>query len=232
MKILPIFNLYEKPYICNGLEVSSYEEAAKYMADCVVDNALEFFTDEKMKNSEAVKKWYENMPNATPEVINRYQNENCKSDLKEVSDEINKIRCRFSETQQVIHAGNLPEKNFITKRPLSATLDMQVAFREAEFCGKAYNDNEINIYELTVKDSKTSVFVTNPESEHGNEKEVIFSAGATIEILTKKTIKKNYKVFSTDGKKIKIGSYKLYKSNNFIKNTEFFNCHFFSGHNL
>ena len=203
--VLPLFDLYEKPYKKDGANIQNYKDAVVHMAEKVVDNALENYTDERMESSAAVKVWHEKMPEKTPECINFLQHTN-EQDKEEVLKVIKEINCTLSENQKVLHGGKLPDTSFTTKKTLSTTTDTQVAFREAEYGGKAYKNNELNIYEITIKNPKTNVFVTDPEGEHGNEKEIIFAPGAKIEIGKKEEIKDDYVVYLDDkqNKKVKV----------------------------
>ncbi len=192
--VLPFFNLYQKPYEAENVRISNYKEAIYHMANTVADNALENFTDEQMEKSESVNEWHKKMPNKTPECIIKYQNENDKTVANSVTAEINKINCHLTNGQRILHGGKLPDGVVTTTAPLSTTLDAQVAFREAEFNEKAFNNNEINIYELIVKDPKTNVFISDDKGEHSNEKEIIFASGATINPSSKEIVTKKYPV--------------------------------------
>lgn len=84
---------------------------------------------------------------------------------------------------------------------ISTTFCPQIALRNAEFNGKAYDENEINIFILKITNAQTKVFSFNFKQKGTNfshEKEILFASKANIKIIQKTKIIENKKVSKYD----------------------------------
>lgn len=163
--------------------IENHLQSAIYMAKVSDDNQLEFSIDEILRNSLDFKNWRNHMPSAIPKSIWNYQNRYPNYNMTEMDGEINKIGCKLSVGQTLVHGGLWYDDfdTIITDRPLSATFCPQVALRNAEWRGKAYDNGRIDIMVLTVVNPYTNVYVFRQKgSQKGHEKEVVFASGATL----------------------------------------------------
>lgn len=167
----------------NKIILENHLQSAIYMANVSDDNLLEFSIDEILRNSLDFKNWRSHMPSAIPKSIWNYQNRYPNYNMTEMDGEINKIGCKLSVGQTLVHGGLWCDDfdTIITDRPLSATFCPQVALRNAEWRGKAYDNGRIDIMVLTVVNPYTNVYVFRQKgSQKGHEKEVVFASGATL----------------------------------------------------
>lgn len=189
--------------------IDTHVEAVKHILDVQVDNVLESHIDNALKNNKKLKTWEKTLPSKTPKSLVKYQKEYSKEkNNKEVDQNINQHGGLLSDGQILFHGGTFEKTTldqFTTSKPLSTTFCPQIALRNAEFGGKAYDENEINIYVLTVKNSKTNVFKFKQNGTNfGHEKEVLFAAGADITIMNKVKICDDRKVCKCNPKSTSI----------------------------
>lgn len=226
MTSLPLINLFTKPYEVWSQRDATREEmmeaikwsgkapasrvadqflqtiatplqAAKYMANEGADQALGNHIDRELANSAEYALWRRAMPSATPGGISNYQKNYPHYDVKQVNNDINTIGVTLPFGQQLFHGGLWPGGNsFTTNRPLSTTFCPQVAMRELEYKGKAYDAGRMDLFVLRVASPMTNVFVfRNKGTNLGHEKEVLFAAGANLTLQNCMLIRQDYKVY-------------------------------------
>ena len=172
-------------------ELCNHLDSAVYIADKRADNELEHFIDCSLKANSHFRIWRSAMPKIIPKEISNYQNKYPHYNQKQLETELSNINCILSSSQTLVHAGLWPESRvFTTDRPLSTSFCPQVALRNAEHMGKAYDNGRINLIVLSVVQPKTSVYVFRQRgSNKGHEKEVLFNTGARLEKISEKYIK-------------------------------------------
>ncbi|CAA6808910.1 MAG: Unknown protein [uncultured Campylobacterales bacterium] len=174
-------------------------KSAHHIAKVGVDNALGNFIDAFLDRNVNYKKWRENMPSITPKDLVNFQKYYPDFSIKNVDFEINKIGCTLIEEQCLFHGGFWDDARgdeFITSKPFSSTFCPQVALREAESNGKAYDANQIDLFVLRVVNPQTNVFVFRQKgTTHGNEKEVLFSSGAKLTLRNRILVRNDYKAY-------------------------------------
>lgn len=178
--------------------ISNAYEAAAYIALVGADNALENHINNALNSSSNFKIWRQNMPSRTPGQLTNYQRKhiiNCS--IYQVIDEID---CVLSDGQFLFHGGCWMGENslgaeYITSSPLSTSFCPQVALRNAEWGGKAYDAGVIDLLVLKVTQPYTRVFSYKIKgTDKGNEKEVLFSSDAKLKLISSETIRCDYKV--------------------------------------
>lgn len=178
--------------------ISTPYDAAKHMVEVGVDGRLSNFIEKSLQESNIFKSWRSNMPSSIPRNIAKYQKSYLKCDLSAVDNDINDFGCFPSEGQYFFHGGYLFGAGilgFNTLKPLSTTLCPQVALREAEHLGKAYDKDEIHLYVLRVTNPRTKVYVfRHNRSNLGYEKEILFGARANLNLIRKTLITSSYLV--------------------------------------
>ncbi len=82
----------------------------------------------------------------------------------------------------LFHGGHWASDNptITTSRPFSTSFCPQVALRNAEWKGKAYDAGRVDLMVVCVTQPKTKAYAYSREGNHGNEKEVVFASGATL----------------------------------------------------
>ncbi|HFC8494433.1 TPA: hypothetical protein ACFP3Z_000630 [Neisseria subflava] len=190
----PIFQVRDK------LEksISNAYEAAVHMALIGADNALEDHINKALNSSSNFKIWRQTMPSKTPIQLTNYQRKHTFDNS--VVQEINKIDCILSDGQFLFHGGCWMGENsigteYITSSPFSTSFCPQVALRNAEWGGKAYDAGVIDLLVLKVTQPDTRVFSYKIKgTDKGNEKEVLFSSDAKLKLISSETIRCDYKV--------------------------------------
>jgi len=213
---LPLVNTFVTPYevlntrTLNQDKINTSLESAIYMANVGVDNALENFIDSFLDIDMNYKIWGQKMPYVTPKDLFTFQQQYPSYSINKVDFEINKIGFTLSDGQYLFHGGLWNEERgdeFITNKPFSTSFCSQVAFRNAEWNGKAYDANQIDLLVLRVVNPQTNVFAFKRKgTKMGNEKEVLFSSGARLKLRNRIFIKntKAYKGFPTKEKMVPI----------------------------
>lgn len=197
-------NYYKKVKVRCEAKICNHIDAARHMIMKVVDNKLEWFIKDYLNQSSNYKKMRGEMPSVTPKSLSEYQRKFQSANFGQVSDDINHYGKTLSDGQYLFHGGSLPienSKSFITERPFSTTFCPQIALRNAEWAGKAYDAGEINLFVLRVANSRTKVFCFRINgTDKGHEAEVLFAAGAKITFRSKLKIKDD-KVYKFIGNK-------------------------------
>ena len=226
MNKLPLVNVFEKPYELWEERDQTFEEmrqsgnfhkrvkvklkaklhnhvdAAKHMIVEVVDNQLDRFIKDYLNQSASYKQMRTQMPSKTPKSLSDYQRKFQSATFEQVSIDINNCGQILSYGQYLFHGGLCPiniGESFITGRPFSTSFCPQIALRNAEWGGKAYDAGEVNLFVLRTVNSQTKTFCFRLNgTDKGHEAEVLFAAGAKITLRNKVKIKngKAYKACS------------------------------------
>lgn len=178
------------------LSVTNGLQAAQYMAQVGADGGLERHIDAALANSAAYGTWRKAMPSATPKSLSDYQKKYPACNFAAIDSDINSIGAALSPGQVLFHGGCWPGgMSLTTSMPLSTTFCPQVALREAEHGGKAYDAGCIDLFVLRVTTSSTNVFAFRLNGTNlGHEKEVLFASGATLTLRNRIVIRNNYQV--------------------------------------
>lgn len=168
--------------------VRSAREAGHRLAMMISDSEMESFIDEALENSPEYNALRKLMPEITPPGLHDYQARYANHDREAVDSEIEAFGALLEEGQYLFHGGHWSEgeKTLTTVRPLSTSFCPQIARRNAEWSGKAYDAGRLDITLLKVTSPKTKVFLFGPDGEHGHEKEVLFASGAKLECISEK----------------------------------------------
>ncbi|MDV8155631.1 hypothetical protein [Acinetobacter bereziniae] len=180
-------------------------DAAMHILDVGADNTIDHYIEKNVSETKEFRHWRNTMPSKIPAHIQRYQNIYSSVDLNQVTKEIDQIGCIPPENQVLFHGGNILNVTNLYKstklsRPLSTTFCPQVALRDAEHLGKIYDSGVVYLYVLTVIKPKTNIYVYRHKSRNNlsKEKEVLFSAGASICITRIRKMSSNYECSKYD----------------------------------
>jgi hypothetical protein len=171
-------------------------QAAKYMANEGSDRGLECHIEDELDNGGGYASWRRAMPSATPSSISTYQKSYPHYDANQVNNDINSIGVTLPPGQQLFHGGLWPGgDSFTTDHPLSTTFCPQVAMRELEHKGKAYDAGRIDLFVLRATSPMINMFIfRNKGTNLGHEKEVLFAAGVNLTLQNCTLIRNDYKV--------------------------------------
>ena len=165
--------------------IGSAIEAADHMIRKRVDNALEGFIDRALEDDFAFNALRHQMPSPTPAALNDYQSSYPHYDRFAVDQAINQFGVLLADGQYLIHGGCWfsDGDSFTTSRPLSTTFCPQIALRSAEWRGKAYDANRVELMVIRVTEPRTKAYLFGPEGELKHEKEAVFASGAHLKRL-------------------------------------------------
>ena len=140
------------------------------------------------------------MPSKTPQALSRYQKSFPNYDPNCVDFEINQIGHCLSEGQTLFHGGIWPggaSTHYKTTLPFSTSFCPQVALRNAEHRGKAYDSSRIDLLVLRATSPKTNVFCFKRSGTNlGHENEVLFASGACLILRNTHLIQGEYPVYN------------------------------------
>ena len=162
--------------------VSTHSEAAARMLRQRADNGLEGHIDRALDASAEYRALRELMPLDMPEALSSYQGEFSEHDWAMADEAIKAHGVEIAEGQFLFHGGHWASDNptITTSRPFSTSFCPQVALRNAEWKGKAYDAGRVDLMVVCVTQPKTKAYAYSREGNHGNEKEVVFASGATL----------------------------------------------------
>jgi hypothetical protein len=178
--------------------ISNHVDAASYMANYGADNGLESFIDSFLDQSPDYKLLRKAMPSRTSKVLFDFQQKYPHFSTVDVDREINNIGCTLSHGQYLFHGGmwpNCASGQIVLKSPFSTSFCPQAALRNAEWQGKAYDANRIDLFVLCAVEPKTNIFAfPRKGTRMGNEKEVLFASGANLILRNRILIRNDYTV--------------------------------------
>lgn len=178
--------------------ITNHLDAAVYMAENGFDNGLEYFINSYLDRDLSYKTLRRAMPSKTPSELFDYQQNYPNFSKLEVIEAINQIGHTLSEGQFLFHGGgwqNNQSNQIILDAPFSTSFCPQVALRNAEWRGKAYDAGKIDLFVLCAEKPTTNVFAFRLKGTRmGNEKEVLFNAGAKLTLYERILVKADYKV--------------------------------------
>ncbi|TGG93841.1 hypothetical protein E4656_06500 [Natronospirillum operosum] len=193
-----LIHVFEKPYEHEGVFIDSHFQAAAHIVCAVQDNHLGSFVEQYLSCSSSFKELRRCMPTRTPEVLSGYQKNPRKSDLGRVSSEIGNVGVALPIGTYLFHGGFWPKGWESIKRttaPFSTSFCPQVALRNAEHRGKAYDSGEVHIFVCRVVNPATKAFVFRHKGTRmGHEKEVLFKSGVELVLRNKVLICSDYRV--------------------------------------
>lgn len=187
--------------------ITSQLDAAYVLAFAGANADIAWHIENELENGGEYANWRANMPSVTPQILLDYQQLYPLSPAKmdQANNEINNHGMMIPNGQILFHGGQWMGKNAVThlRAPFATTFCPQVAMREAEHSGKAYNEGYIDLMVITVVDPRVKAFVFDMDDpEKGNELEVLFAAGATIKVTNRTEMGHNYPVCGNPQKEI------------------------------
>ncbi|MGP2415026.1 hypothetical protein ACTUSQ_12785 [Pantoea ananatis] len=187
--------------------IKSLLDAAHVLAFAGANGDIASHIENELENGGEYKNWRAKMPPVTPQLLLDYQQlyPLTPTQMTLANDEVINHGIMIPHGQILFHGGQWKGMNAVTQlsTPFATTFCPQVAMREAEHSSKAYNKGYIDLMVITVVDPKVKAFVFDMvEPEKGNELEVLFEAGATIKVLSRTVVGRNYPVYGNPQKEI------------------------------
>lgn len=136
------------------------------------------------------------MPSKTPPALSDYKNKYPKCDFSAVNNAIKLCGKNLPDGQVLFHAGVWPgAQKVITNRPLSTTFCPQVALRNAEHKGKAFDVGRLDLFVLRACASTPKAFAYKRKgAKLGHENEVLIAAEATLVLRCEHLVRADYTV--------------------------------------
>lgn len=162
--------------------VSTHNDAAAHMLRERANNALENHVERALDKSVEYRNLLALMPEQVPAALDAYQGEFPHHDSALADDAIRGHGVMLADGQMLFHGGRWPigDQCFTSTRPFSTSFCPQVALRNAEWRGKAFDAERVELMVVRVKEPATKAFAFRREGNHGNEKEVVFASGANL----------------------------------------------------
>ena len=162
--------------------ISTPFEAATRILRKRVDNGLESHIDRALDVSAEYRDLRASMPQELPIPLDTYQNEYPDHDQTMADKAIKAHGIEMAEGQFLFHGGHWSSAKsiLITSKLFSTSFCPQVALRNAEWRGKAYEAGRVDLMVVRVTKPKTKAYVYSRTGNHGNEKEVVFASGAQL----------------------------------------------------
>ncbi|MNJ46277.1 hypothetical protein D3C77_414040 [compost metagenome] len=157
-------------------------QAATRMLEKGADTGLEHHVDRALDSSTEYQALRNLMPADDPDALGSYQGSFTERDWITADEAIKANGVEMADGQFLFHGGVWSNDNhtFTTTRPFSTSFCPQVALRNAEWGGKAYNSGRVELMVVRVTQPQTKAYAYSREGEHGHEKEVVFASGAKL----------------------------------------------------
>lgn len=177
-------------------EVHTPLEAAHYIVQEGADNSLGAFINNALDAPGAHKVWRDQMPGRTPPGIAKYQSQYPYYDRAAVDAEVHTHGVFLPVGQVLFHGGLWPigaNSMLTTTEPFSTSFCPQVALRNGEHWGKAYNAGEIHLFAVRIENPSVRAFVFRRRgTNQGHENEVLFASGIQLRLINKTLIRNDY----------------------------------------
>ncbi|MBS1003184.1 hypothetical protein [Acetobacter thailandicus] len=162
--------------------VSTHVEAATRILCQRTDNGLKGHIDRALDESPDYLTLRESMPQDKPEALSSYQGKFSECDWPLADVAIQTHGVEMAQGQYLFHGGHWASNSasITTSRPFSTSFCPQVALRNAEWNGKAYDAGRVDLMVVRVTGTTNKAFAYSREGNHGNEKEVVFASGAQL----------------------------------------------------
>lgn len=162
--------------------VATAVAAAARMLEARVDNGLERHVEAALDSSAEYQALRGFMPSDEPPAFSAYQGSFTERDWVPADTAIKANDVVTAEGQLLFHGGHWSSDSNIltTTRPLFTSFCPQVALRNAEWCGKAYDSGRVGLMVVRVTRSEAKAYAYSLEGDYGNEKEVVFASGAIL----------------------------------------------------
>lgn len=187
-----------QPHVRDKLvaSVASGFEAAIYIGKVGADSGIDAHINDALDNDPNFAIWRRAMPSSTPKPLKDYKSKYPQYDGASVDFEIHTHGAHLSPGQVLFHAGAWPGGvSFVSDRPLSTSFCPQVALRNAEHKGKAYDAGRLDIFVVRVATSAALAFVYKRKGASlGHENEVLFASGVTLTLISEHLVRPDYPV--------------------------------------
>ncbi|WP_217541736.1 hypothetical protein [Vibrio metschnikovii] len=183
-------------------KLSNHRDVGEFMLNEVANNRLEFHIDDFLRKSLEFKANLAAMPTEDPEHISAYKHLYPSCDFDLVSEDISSFGRLLPDGQFLFHGGYLPigvGEVFVTDRPLSTSLCPQVAVRNGDWHGKAFDRGEIHLAVIRMTNPRTKGYVFDLDGELGNEKELLLASGLKLTLVRKTLIRDDFPTFKPNG---------------------------------
>lgn len=180
--------------------VTNHEEAAYYALKYSHNNQFQQHIDAMLNESPEYASLRHLMPKNDPSALVSYQNRCTEEDKVFADRAIKKYGTTLASGQILYHGGYWKDSTCLeitTKRPFSTSFCPQIAVRNAEWDGKAYNNGAIHLFILKVLKPKSLAYIFSRDGEKGYEKEVVFESGTKI-VLIRAAYFRKIKVFASE----------------------------------
>lgn len=171
-------------------------DAAMFVASNQHDLRLDRYVHKYLDGSEQYAQWLSLMPESVPEELLSYQSSYPPSDFDKINDIVNVFGIHMPDDQVLFHGGvwpknqyGNPEVSLITDRVLSTSLCPKVAITNAEWKGKAWDSNRIDLMVIKVNCSTANAYIFDKElPQHGHELEILFAKDAVLRFISESEI--------------------------------------------
>lgn len=176
--------------------IASGIEAAMHIGKVGADDCIDAHINDVLDRDPNFALWRRAMPNSTPRPLKDYKTKYPQYDGASVDCEIQMHGAHLSPGQVLFHAGTWPGgESFISDRPLSTSFCPQVALRNAEYKGKAYDAGRLDIFVVRVATPAAKAFVYKRKGASlGHENEVLFASGGTLTLISEHLVRPDYPV--------------------------------------
>lgn len=171
--------------------IATHKQAASYLLREGLANGLESHIDRALEASIEYCAIRALMPSLVPPALEAYQGMFLASGLSSADAAIRANGIQLAEGQMLFHGGCWPgaDSIFETTRPFSTSFCPQVALRNAEWKGKAYDADRLELMVVRVAQAATRAYIYGREGSHGHEKEVVFAGGARLTLIQQTRMK-------------------------------------------
>jgi hypothetical protein len=196
-QLLPIISILDRELCFSVAEIVIYNDDA------------ERIIEELLSRNESSKIWKEKLTKCFSENISNYQNYNADYDVDELNIEINEKGILIPDGQVLFHGGFLnldcADKKTL-HRPFATTISPCVALNNSIYASKAYDNNKIELLEMTVTNPNTKAVVlfNNGDSTNDYELEVLFASGLELKVIDVKSFEDIFEVENNDGDSKKV----------------------------
>jgi hypothetical protein len=196
-QLLPIISILDKALPLSVAEI------------VICNSGAALKIEELLSINKSIKIWEEKLTKCFSENMINYQTYNADYDVDELNIEIKEKGILIPDGQVLFHGGFLDldcEDKKTLHRPFATTITPCVALNNSTYASKAYNNNKIELLEMTVTNPNTKAVAlfNNRDSTNDYELEVLFASGSELKVSDVKSFKDIFEVKNNDGDSKKV----------------------------
>lgn len=185
--------------------IKSPMDAAEFVGADQHENRLNNYVDNFLTKNTEYARWLSFMPQPTPSEMIKYQQSYLQCNPLVVNDIVIESGIYLPINQTLFRGGMWPKDDngnnlleYTTEKILSTSFCPLVALNNADWMGKSWDNERLDLIVITNKSTNTKSFVFDKDAESGHELEVLLAAGAQLKFIEERIVTNTREVYKSN----------------------------------